>query len=128
MMEVLWVAIAGAMGAVSRFAVSSWTRMLWGETFPYGTLAVNVVGCLLLGLVMTSSLLDDLLPLHLRMALTIGFLGAFTTFSTFGYETMRYVESGDWTTAGLNVSANVILGLVATFGGIWLGRQFFGTL
>ncbi len=128
MIEMLLVAVAGAMGALSRFAVSSWTRTLWGESFPYGTLAVNVLGCLFLGLIMTSSLLDNLMSLEFRMALTIGFLGAFTTFSTFGYETMRYVESGDWTTAALNITANVMLGLIATFAGIWLGRQFGGNL
>src|SRR4030095_9553432 len=98
--------VAGALGTRSRWAVSGWAYRLFGERFPYGTLLVNVIGCLLIGVVMEVSLLTDLLPPAWRVALTIGFLGGFTTFSTFGYETLRYLEDGAWWPALANVGAN----------------------
>jgi len=113
----LVLAIAGAAGTVGRWALSGWMYRLLGERFPYGTLVVNVLGCLLAGALMEAALLTDLVPPSWRTPLTVGLLGAFTTFATFGYETMRYVEQGAWFSALTNIGANVLLGL----GAVWLG-------
>ncbi len=126
MRELLFLAGAGAAGAVSRYALSGWTYRVFGERFPYGTLAVNVLGSFLIGLVMQAALSADLLSREARVAATVGFLGAFTTFSTFSYETMKAIEDGEWTKAGANVVLNVLLCLGATWLGLLTARQIWG--
>ena len=83
---------------------------------------VNVLGSFLLGLLMHLGLATDLIPPHLRTAVAIGFLGAFTTFSTFSYETVQFIQEGAWGAAFLNVFSGVALGLVAVFAGIFTGK------
>jgi CrcB protein len=124
--EILILAVGGAAGAVSRYALSGWAHDLLGERFPYGTLAVNVLGCFCIGVAMQAGLSADLFSRSARLAITVGFLGAFTTFSTFGYETVRAIEDGAWNTAFTNVAANVMLGLFATWGGLQVARQIWG--
>ena len=126
MRELLFLAGAGAAGAVSRYALSGWTYRVFGERFPYGTLAVNVLGSFLIGLVMQAALSADLLSREARVAATVGFLGAFTTFSTLSYETMKAIEDGEWTKAGANVVLNVLLCLGATWLGLLTARQIWG--
>jgi CrcB protein len=126
MREILLLAIAGAIGTLSRYALSGWAYRLFGEGFAYGTLLVNVAGCLLLGFIMHLSLSTDIVSPEWRLAVTVGFLGAFTTFSTFGYETLRYVEDGSWRLALGNVGANLLLGLGATWIGFGASRALFG--
>ena len=126
MRELLFLAGAGAAGAVSRYALSGWTHRLFGDRFAYGTLAVNVLGSFLIGLVMHAALSADLLTREARVAVTIGFLGAFTTFSTFSYETMKAIEDGEWGTAAANVILNVLLCLGATWLGLLAARQIWG--
>ncbi len=126
MTELLSLAIAGAAGTVSRYVVSGWAYRLLGERFAFGTLAVNVVGCFLLALVMQVALVSDAVPRSLRLALTVGFLGAFTTFSTFGYETLRYLEDGAWLLATANVAANLIVGLSACWAGLLAANALTG--
>ena len=75
---------------------------------------------------MQASLSTDLVPPAWRLAVTVGFLGAFTTFSTFSYETLGYLEDGAWLTAGVNTLANVLLAMIAVFFGVLLGRTLFG--
>lgn len=120
------LAVAGAAGTVSRYAVSGWSYRVLGEKLPYGTLVVNVVGCLLLGFVMQLALSTDLIPRAMRVPITVGFFGAFTTFSTFGYETVRLIEDAAWSPALINVGANVILCIVASWMGLALGRLVLG--
>jgi fluoride exporter len=115
--DVLLIAVAGALGSVSRYGLSGWCYRALGDRFAWGTLVVNVLGSLVLGFIMEMTLAGDLVPRSLRPAVTIGFLGAFTTFSTFGYETLRFMEEGAYWAAGQNVLANLCLGLVA----VWLG-------
>lgn len=126
MREILALAAAGAVGTVGRWALSGWVYKLAGEGFPHGTLAVNVLGCLLLGFGMELVVLTDVLPVGWRAPLTVGFLGAFTTFSTFGYETMRYVEDGAWHSALANIALNLLLGLGAVWVGFIAARTAFG--
>jgi CrcB protein len=96
---------------------------LAGRTLPYGTLTVNVVGSLLLGLIMEGSLRSTLLSPDLRFGLTVGFMGGFTTFSTFSYETVRLMEEGSFVAAGVNILLNVIVCIAAALLGIYLARQ-----
>jgi CrcB protein len=126
MREIVAIAIAGAAGTVGRLALSNWTCRLLGERFPYGTLVVNIVGCLLLGAAIEVGLLTNLIPPAWRIPITVGFLGAFTTYSTFSYETMRYVEEGGWPTALANVGATLVLCLGATWLGLTAARAVFG--
>lgn len=122
MREIVALAVAGAAGTLGRWGLSSLSARLLGDRFPFGTLVVNVVGCLLLGLLMEAVLVTEIVPHPWRMPLTVGFLGAFTTFSAFGYETLRYLERGQWWPALANVGANVVLGLAVVWIGFMVGR------
>jgi fluoride exporter len=118
----LLVAVFGALGAVTRYAVDGWVSDAARGQFPWGTLVINVAGSFLLGVVVeltTSRLLPH--P-NWRVALGIGFLGAFTTFSTFAYETVRLTEDSAYALALLNVAAMTALGLTAAAAGLLLGR------
>lgn len=119
MHEVLLIALAGAFGSIARYWMSGWTYQALGERFPYGTLAVNVIGSVLIGAIMHVGLSTELIPRSARLAIAVGFLGAFTTFSTFSYETVRYLEDGAWWLAGANAAANLILCL----SGVWIGLK-----
>jgi CrcB protein len=122
-MQALVIAAGGAVGALLRFWVSNGIYALVGRTFPYGTLAVNVLGSLLMGLLYVL-LLDKLaLGPQWRAALLVGLLGAFTTFSTFSIETLNLVEEGEAIKALLNVLLSVSLCLVAAWIGVLAGRS-----
>ncbi len=126
MQKLFLVAFGGAAGAVSRYLVSGWSYRLLGDRFAYGTLIVNVAGCFLLGVLMQLSLATDILPRHARMVLGVGFMGAFTTFSTFGYETFRYLEDGSWWLAAANVIGNLVLGGMAVWLGVFISQMIWG--
>lgn len=120
------IAAAGALGALSRWGISLAGYRLFGTGFAWGTLIANVLGCFLLGFLMHVCLVSDKISDTMRMAITVGFLGALTTFSTFSYETINYIENGSWTPAIANIAANLALGLAATIGGLILARTLFG--
>lgn len=122
-MQTLWIALFGACGCLSRYAVSGWTYRLTGTALPFGTLMVNVVGSFLIGLIMEASLRSTLLSPDLRIGVTVGFLGGFTTFSTFSYETFRLLEEGSLLQAGGNILLNVAICVIFTWLGIVLARQ-----
>lgn len=122
-MQIFYIAIFGASGCLSRYLVSGWVYSLLGRGLPYGTLAVNIIGSLLLGLIMEGSLRSAILPADIRVGLTVGFMGGFTTFSTFSYETVRLLEEGSYLQAGGNVLLNVLICLVFAALGIFLARQ-----
>jgi CrcB protein len=118
----LLIAVFGALGAMSRYAVDGWVSNTARGQFPWGTLAVNLAGSFALGILVeltTSRLLPH--P-NWRIALGIGFLGAFTTFSTFTYESVRLVEDSAYALALFNVVAMTTLGLTAAAAGLLLGR------
>ncbi|APG24545.1 MAG: fluoride efflux transporter CrcB [Syntrophotalea acetylenica] len=122
-MQVVFIAVFGACGCISRYLVSGWVYALVGRGLPYGTLAVNMIGSLLLGLIMEGGLRSAVLPAELRMGITTGFMGGFTTFSTFSYETVRLLEDGSVIAAGANILLNVIVSVLFAALGIWLARQ-----
>jgi len=122
-MKVLYIALFGGCGCVARYLVSGWTYALVGRSLPWGTLAVNVLGSFLLGLLLDLNLRSTLLSPDVRVGLTVGFMGGFTTFSTFSFETVRLLEEGSWWQAGGNVAINVSICLVFAALGIALARQ-----
>ena len=124
--DIIYIMVAGSLGVLGRYYMTSLAYRQLGEGFPFGTLIVNVVGSFLAGFVMQASLSTDLIPRAWRLAVTFGFLGAFTTFSTFSYETLSYLEDGAWMLAGVNISANVFPAIIAAFLGVLLGRTLFG--
>lgn len=124
MKHVLAVAMGGALGAVCRHAVNQLCSRYphWGQ-FPWATLTVNVIGCFLLGLVITLRAADaERWHEVTHSAMTIGFLGALTTFSTFGFETNYLFSSQQHGLGLLNIAGNMLLGLVAVYVGIEFGR------
>lgn len=123
MLTIAAIAICGALGCLARYLLSGWVYDLAGRGFPYGTLAVNVVGAFLIGLIMEFGLRTTLIPQELRVGLTIGFLGGLTTFSTFSYETFRLLEDGEFVTATVNILASVLVCLVCTWAGIMTARH-----
>ncbi len=122
-MQLFYIALFGGLGCLARYFVSGWTYALAGRGLPYGTLAVNVLGSFLLGLIMEGSLRSTLLTPELRLGLAVGFLGGFTTFSTFSYETVRLLEEGSLWQAGANILFNVLVCIVFAAGGILAARQ-----
>jgi len=117
------IAIGGALGAVMRYLASTSVHRLFGTDFPYGTLTVNVVGSLLMGFISILLLERFMLADYWRAIIMIGFLGAFTTFSTFSMETFNLMQSGEMAKAFINMFISVFLCLGATWIGVIVGRQ-----
>ncbi|HEC83657.1 MAG: fluoride efflux transporter CrcB [Candidatus Parabeggiatoa sp. nov. 2] len=122
MTRLLAIAAGGAIGALLRFWVSTSMYALLGREFPYGTLVVNVLGCLLMGFLYVF-MLERFASVEWRAALLIGLLGAFTTFSTFSLETLNLLQGGEQIKALLNIFVSVLVCLLATWLGMQLARQ-----
>jgi CrcB protein len=122
----LWICLGGAAGTGARYLLSGWALAAFGVSFPWGTLSVNVIGSFLLGLLMQVGVATPVLSPTLRLALTTGGMGGFTTYSTFNWETMRYIQDGAWRLALGNVVLTLALCLAAGFAGVALGRSLFG--
>lgn len=121
-MTYLLIAVFGAAGAVSRYALDGWISDLTHGQFPWGTFVVNVAGAFALGMVVALTT-ERLLPHpHWRVALGIGYLGSFTTFSTYTYESVKLAEDGAMGLALLNSAGMLAVGLLAAFSGLALGR------
>lgn len=118
MQRILYVGIGGFIGACLRYIISIGSSKLFGTEFPYGTLIVNVVGGVLIGFIMEISLTTDLIPPNLRLFLTTGVMGGFTTFSTFSYETISLFSDGSYISGTINACLNLFLSL----GGVILGK------
>jgi len=111
--QILFIGFGGFLGAIMRYAVTHWTRGLsTASGFPYGTLTVNLLGCLLIGALSVVADTHNLLSPGARAFLMIGFLGAFTTFSTFGLESHDLFHSSGSIKAALNIGLHVVLGLI----------------
>jgi CrcB protein len=126
MIAYLWVAIGGAIGSVGRFWLSGLVAAKFGETFPWGTLIINVTGSLLIGVF--AAFIDPesriLAPPGFRQFFMIGICGGYTTFSSFSLQTLRLAQDREWLYAGANVTLSVVLCLVAVWLGYVIGSMF----
>lgn len=122
-MQLLAIAAGGALGAMLRFGVSNSVYRLLGRDFPYGTLVVNALGSLLMGLLFVLLVERIAVSTEWRSAILVGLLGAFTTFSTFSFETLALFNAGAPIKALVNIMVSVLLCLLATWLGMVLGRQ-----
>jgi fluoride exporter len=115
----LWIAIGGALGSVARYASSSYAAHSFGETFPWGTLLVNVAGSFVIGAFATLTAPDGrwILPPDARLFVTIGICGGYTTFSSFSLQTLNLIRAGEFAAAIGNIAGSVVLCLV----GVWAG-------
>jgi CrcB protein len=119
---ILSIALGAALGANLRYAVSVWAAQRWDTAFPYGTLLINVGGSFVIGLLMAFTTTRTSLSVPWQRLLITGFLGGFTTFSTFSYETYSLLIGGNWLAAALNIVGSVGLGLLGVFLGAGLVR------
>jgi CrcB protein len=119
---ILFVALGGGVGSVTRYLVSLWAAGRFGAEFPYGTLIVNVAGCFVIGLFMILVTERFMISPHLRLLVTSGFLGGLTTFSSFSFETFGLMQDGAWASAAGNIAANLVTGLLATWFGAMAAR------
>jgi CrcB protein len=113
MINVLVIGIGGFVGAVARYVIALWIGQRWGRGFPLGTFVINVSGSFLIGLLMTLMAEKFTFDPRWRLLLVVGFLGAYTTFSTFEYETGALLKDGEWTYAMLNIILSVVVGFIA---------------
>jgi CrcB protein len=122
-MKVLMVMAGGSIGALSRYAISLWAAKLFGTRFPWGTLTVNLSGCFLIGLAfaLAERGLSIMNP-TIRLFFMTGFLGALTTFSAFGIETVNSMRAGTHLVTVANILSNNLIGGAMVFLGMWMGR------
>ena len=121
-MTLLFIAVGGAFGAVSRYLVQGWVQDFAGGRFPWGTLAVNVSGSFALGLVFALAMDRAILAPEIRVPLMVGFIGSYTTFSTLMLESWTLVEEGDVAHMLFNLVGSVVVGMVAVVAGLAIGR------
>ena len=122
-LKTILIIFAGSgIGGVARYGMQTWVFRIYPFTFPLGTFIVNITGCFLIGLFYALSEKGNLLSPEWRLALTTGLCGGFTTFSTFAYENMSLLRTGDYLYFGLYVAGSVIFGITAVYGGIFTIR------
>jgi len=121
----LLIGLGGFVGANLRYWLGGWIAQKIGVLFPIETMLINLSGSFLLGLFMTLALHYTWSP-EWRQVIAIGFLGSFTTYSTYEYESLRLLQEGAWVKAGLNLFGSLVLGLIAVFLGVALGRLLIG--
>lgn len=123
MKTLVLIFIGGGLGSVTRFGLGKWISSWHTSTFPYGTLGVNVIACLVLGWIIGLADHKNLLSDSTRLFWTVGFCGGFSTFSSFSAETISLVQSGLHVSGALYILASVVLCLLATYTGLYLGEH-----
>ena len=123
-MRFFLIALFGAIGTLARYGLGGVVQIRTGSTFPYGTLLINLTGCFFLGLIGQITLNRVIIPPEWRVAIAIGFFGGYTTFSSFGWESAKMFEAGEWLRACTYVAASVIFGLLLSVAGIRLANRF----
>ena len=123
-MKLFLIALFGAAGTLARYGLQGLVQTRVNGSFPYGTLAVNLTGCFFLGLIAQFTLNRLVISPDWRIAIAVGFFGGYTTFSTFGWETAKMLEEGEWSSASAYVCASVIAGLFLSVAGIRLANKF----
>lgn len=125
-MRMFWICLGGAAGTAGRYLLTGWVPRVLGLGFPYGTLVVNAVGSFLIMLIMQTAIQTEGFPPTLRLALTTGVMGGFTTYSTFTYETLQLFDQRAWLLGLINIAATVLLCLAAGVLGMLCGRLLSG--
>ena len=120
--ELSLIALAGALGTLARYGLSALVYGIMGQKFPWGTLAVNAIGCFLFGLIWVLAEERLVISGQTRFVILTGFMGAFTTFSTFGFESAVLLRDSEWMLATLNVVGHIALGIICVFAGFAAGR------
>ncbi len=123
-MRLFLIGLFGAIGTLTRYGLQGFVQFKMGSTFPFGTLLINLTGCFLLGLIGQITLNRVIISPELRMAIAVGFFGGYTTFSSFGWETAKMLEAGEWLWATTYVSTSVVFGLLLSVAGIRLAGRF----
>lgn len=122
--NILLVGVGGFLGSIARYLVSGYIQDRTGEIFPFGTLAVNVIGCFVIGGLSELAEARAFLSPEARALVVIGVLGGFTTFSTFGNETVNLLRDGEWAFAVMNLLTHAVLAI----GAVWVGRTTAHTI
>ncbi|MBS1919091.1 MAG: fluoride efflux transporter CrcB [Bacteroidetes bacterium] len=120
MKNILLIGLGGGIGSIARYFCQKWVAENIQHPFPWGTFAVNVAGCFLIGIIYAIAERTTVLAPQIRLLLITGFCGGFTTFSTFAFENMNLLRNGDMTYMLLYTLASVVLGIAAVFAGIGL--------
>jgi fluoride exporter len=123
-LRLLLIALFGAIGTLARYGLQGVVQIKMGSVFPYGTLLINLIGCFFLGLIGQLTLNRMIISPEWRVAIAVGFFGGFTTFSSFGWETAKMLEAGEWLRAGTYVASSVVLGLFLSVAGINIANRF----
>jgi CrcB protein len=123
--RLLWICLGGAVGSGTRYLVALWAAQRFGSAFPYGTMIVNLGGCFVIAALMHAALSLGWSP-TLRSALTVGFVGGLTTYSSFNYETMRLIEEGALAAAFVNLAITLAGGFTAGWLGLLSARALIG--
>lgn len=121
MMALLWVGLGGFLGANARYLLGGVIASRFGTAFPLGTFIINITGSFLLGLFLAYAEPRQWLGPSWRLLIAVGFMGAYTTFSTFTYESFRLMQSGEYLLATLNLGGSLVTGLLAVFAGVVAG-------
>lgn len=122
-MKILWLAIAGASGTLVRYFLGGYVQRAFGQSFPWGTFAVNMSGCFLFGLIWAAAENKDIIGEQTRTIALAGFMGAFTTFSSYMFETTMLVRDSNWAMAVGNVAVENIGGFICVIIGMAVGRM-----
>jgi len=120
----LFIGLGGFLGSISRYLLSQYVDKKIESLFPFGTFTVNILGCLILGILYGLAEKENLLTNELRLLLAVGFCGSFTTFSTFAYEKMQLIQQGEWMTFAIYGIASITVGILATIVGVSVVKLF----
>lgn len=120
----LLIGLGGFLGSISRFLIALGINRIFQSVLPIGTLFVNIAGCLLIGIIYSLAEQKNMLSPELRIFLSVGFCGGFTTYSSFAFEKFHLIKTGDFLMLAIYVSASVFLGLIAVFAGSQIHKLF----
>jgi fluoride exporter len=123
LVALLWVGLGGFLGSIARYLLSGWAAARWGVIFPWGTFIINISGSFILGFFLAFAQERPWVHPQARLLFAIGFVGAYTTFSTYTYESIRLMMNGQFALAAAYIVGSVVFGLVAVFAGVALGNS-----
>ncbi len=122
--RILWLSIAGALGTLARYGLGCFVQRLHESSFPWGTIFVNLLGCFLFGLVFSLAEERFLISGQSRLIILTGFMGAFTTFSTYAFETSQMFQRTEWLLIAINMGTQNFFGILSLFLGKTVARMF----